>query len=165
MTEISNDSATDTNTETSASLNIEKLYVKDSSFESPNAPKVFGTEQAPQVGVQLGISHAPINPGQGLYEVTLSVTATAKSGETSLFLAEVQQSGIFRIGGVPDAQMSLVLEIGCPNVLLPFVREAINDLVTRGGFPPLLINPINFESLFQQKLARADAGQSAAVTH
>ncbi len=165
MTENSTDAATENNTGTQASLNIEKLYVKDSSFESPNAPNIFGTESAPQVGVQLGISHAPLNPGQGLYEVTLSVTATAKSGETSLFLAEVQQCGIFRIGGVPDAQMQLVLEIGCPNVLLPFVREAINDLVTRGGFPPLLINPINFESLFQQKLARADAGQSAAVTH
>jgi preprotein translocase subunit SecB len=147
------------------SMNIEKLYVKDISFESPQSPQVFGTEQSPEVGVQLGIGHAGLNAEQGLYEVTLSVTATATHGNATMFLAEVKQAGIFRIGGIPKEQLPLVLEIGCPSVLLPFVREAINELVTRGGFPPLLISPINFEALFQDKLARAQAAQQSSATH
>jgi preprotein translocase subunit SecB len=149
------------------SMNIEKLYVKDISFESPQSPRVFGIEQSPEVGIQLGIGHAGLNVEQGLYEVTLSVTATASNGDATLFLAEVKQAGIFRIGGVPKEQLPLVLEIGCPSVLLPFVREAINELVTRGGFPPLLISPVNFEALFQDKLARAQAQatQQASTTH
>lgn len=156
-----------TENETAAppSMNIEKLYVKDISFESPQSPQVFGVEQQPEVGVQLGIGHAGLNAEQGLYEVTLSVTATATNGDATIFLAEVKQAGIFRIGGIPKEQLPLVLEIGCPSVLLPFVREAINELVTRGGFPSLLINPINFEAMFQEKLARAQAAQQDSTTH
>lgn len=156
-----------TENETAAlpSMNIEKLYVKDISFESPQSPQVFGVEQKPEVGVHLGIGHSGLNAEQGLYEVTLSVTATATNGDATIFLAEVKQAGIFRIGGVPQEQLPLVLEIGCPSVLLPFVREAINELVTRGGFPSLLINPVNFEALFQEKLARAQAAQQGSTTH
>lgn len=138
-------------------FNIEKIYVKDSSYEAPNAPQVFLESKAPEVGVQIGVSHQPVSPEQGLHEVVLAVTVTAKAGDKSVFLAEAHQAGLFRIQGVPATELPKALEIACPNVLLPFVRQTINDLVERGGFPQLLINPINFEALYLQKQAGAPA--------
>lgn len=140
-------------------LNVEKIYVKDISYEAPNAPQVFMEQAVPEVGVQLNIGHASLNPGEGLYEVTLSVTVTAKIQDKTMFLAEAQQCGLFRIAGISGADLPMVLEIGCPNILLPFAREVINDLVGKGGFPQLLINPVNFEALYQQKQAAASAQQ------
>lgn len=142
---------TQADTQNQVIFNIEKIYVKDSSYEAPNAPQVFRENRAPEVNVQLGVSHQPVAKDQGIYEVVLAVTVTAKSGESTVFLAETHQAGLFRIQGVPDAEISKALEIACPNVLLPFVRQSINDLVEAGGFPQLLINPINFEALYLQK--------------
>jgi len=130
---------------------LEKLYIKDSSYESPNAPHVFLGSQAPEVGVQLGISHQPIDPQQGLYESVLAVTVTAKQGDKNVFLAEAQQAGLFRLQGLPESEIAKALEIAAPNVLLPFARQAINALVEAGGFPQLLISPVNFEALYLQK--------------
>lgn len=134
-------------------FSLEKVYVKDLSFEAPNTPQVFLEKQAPEVGVQLGIEHNVVDAQQGVYEVLLAVTATAKLGETTVFLAEAKQAGVFRIGGVAAGEMQKVLEISCPNILLPFVREVVNDLVTKGGFPQLLLTPVNFEALYRQKAA------------
>lgn len=134
-------------------FSLEKVYVKDLSFEAPNTPQVFLEKQAPEVGVQLGIEHNVVDAKQGVYEVLLAVTATAKLGEATVFLAEAKQAGVFRIAGVPEAEMPKVLEISCPNILLPFVREVVNDLVTKGGFPQLLLTPVNFEALYRQKAA------------
>lgn len=134
-------------------LNLEKLYVKDISYEAPNAPRVFLEQSAPQVGVQLNIAHDRLDANQNVYEVVLTVTVSAKLAEKTVFHVEVQQAGLFHISGVSDEEMPLVLEIGCPNILLPFVREVVNDLVGKGGFPQLLINPVNFEVLYQQKQA------------
>ncbi|MHB8453789.1 MAG: protein-export chaperone SecB [Acidiferrobacterales bacterium] len=139
-------------------LNVEKIYVKDISYEAPNAPHVFIEQNAPEVGIQLNIGHAPLNSNEGLHEVTLSVTVTAKLQDKIMFLAEAKQCGLFRITGVSGADLPMVLEIGCPNILLPFAREVINDLVGKGGFPQLLINPVNFEALYQQKQV-AESGQ------
>jgi preprotein translocase subunit SecB len=136
---------------------LDKIYVKDSSYEAPHAPQVFLESKAPEVGVQLGVSHQELNKEQGLYEVVLAVTVTAKAGDKSVFLAEAHQAGLFRIHGLPEAELPKALEIACPNVLLPFVRQTINALIESGGFPQLLINPINFESLYLQK-------QQAAAT-
>jgi preprotein translocase subunit SecB len=148
---------TQADTQNQVIFNIEKIYVKDSSYEAPNAPQVFRENRAPEVNVQLGVSHQPVSTDQGIYEVVLAVTVTAKAGESTVFLAETHQAGLFRIQGVPDSEISKALEIACPNVLLPFVRQSINDLVEAGGFPQLLINPINFEALYLQKQAGAPA--------
>ncbi|WP_372522071.1 protein-export chaperone SecB [Sulfuricaulis sp.] len=136
-------------------FNIEKIYIKDISYEAPSVPSAFIQAQnaAAEIGIQLGVEHGVLNPEQGIYEVALTVTATAKREDKNLFLVEVKQAGIFRIGGVEGDTLQRVLEISCAYVLLPFVRETINDLVGKGGFPQLLINPINFETLFDQKQA------------
>lgn len=141
------------NAKTEAVFNLEKIYVKDVSYEAPNAPQVFLEKQAPEVGIQLGVEHTTLNAENGLHEVALSITATAKLKDKTVFLIEVKQAGIFRLQGLPEEDQVKVLEITCPNILLPFVREAINDLAGKGGFPQLLINPINFEALHQQKQA------------
>lgn len=143
------------NPQTAVAFNLEKIYIKDVSFEAPNSPQVFLEKTVPEVNVQLGIEHAVLNANDGLYEVVLAVTTTAKIEDRTVFLAEAHQAGIFRISGVADGEMVKVLEISCPGILLPFVREAINELVVKGGFPQLLINPINFEALFMQKQAAA----------
>jgi len=132
---------------------LEKIYVRDSSYESPNAPDVFLNGKPPEVAVQLSIENRAVAADQGVHEVVLSVTVTAKSEDKTVFLAEVHQAGLFRIQNVPADDLPKVLEIACPNVLLPFVRQAVNDLVEAGGFPQLLISPVNFEALYLQKHA------------
>ncbi|HEX9628030.1 MAG TPA: protein-export chaperone SecB [Acidiferrobacterales bacterium] len=142
-------------------LNLEKIYVKDVSYEAPNAPQVFLEQSAPQVEVQLNIAHSAFNAAQGMHEVVLTVTVTAKLTDKNMFLVELQQAGLFRLNGVPDKELPLVLEIACPNILLPFAREAVNELVGKGGFPQLLINPVNFEMLYQQKQAALQQRQAS----
>ena len=134
-------------------FNVEKIYVKDASYESPNVPHIFTEMQVPQLQVQMNIESNVLNEAEGMFEVVLAVTATAKFQETALFLVEAQQAGLFHVVGVPPRDLPRVLEITCPSILLPFVREAINELVTKGGFPQLLINPVNFEALYEQKHA------------
>jgi preprotein translocase subunit SecB len=136
-------------------FNLEKIYIKDSSFEVPGAPQVFLDATTPEVGVQLGITHHQFNAEQGLYEVVLAVTVTAKHADKTVFLAEAHQAGLFRISGMPEPEMPKVLEIACPNVLLPFVRQVVNHLIESGGFPQLLLSPINFEALYLQKQSAA----------
>jgi preprotein translocase subunit SecB len=130
---------------------LEKIYLRDVSFEAPGAPQVFMEKDAPEVHVQLGVNHRSVNPEQALFEVVLTVGATAKREQKNYFLVEVQQAGVFRISGVQGEALARALEVGCAHVLLPFAREAVNELVTKGGFPQLLINPINFDALFEQK--------------
>lgn len=139
------------------SFNLKKVYIKDISFESPQSPQIFLNEQAPEVDVQMNITHSKLEESD-LYEVVLTITVTAKGGDTNFFLCEVQQAGLFEVTGAYD-EMPMVLEIACPNILLPFVREAISDLVGKGGFPQLLINPINFEALFHQKMTAQQSEQ------
>ncbi len=143
--------------QTEISFNLKKVYVKDISFESPRSPQVFLNEQAPELDVQMNISHSKLDTDD-LYEVVLTITVTAKGVENNFFLCEVQQGGLFEVTGA-DQELPMVLEIACPNILLPFIREAISDLVGKGGFPQLLINPINFEALFQQKMMAQQSGQ------
>lgn len=139
------------------SFNLKKVYVKDISFESPLSPQVFLNDQAPDVDVQMNITHGNIDDSN-LYEVVLTITVTASGGENTFFLCEVQQAGLFEVTGADD-ELPMVLEIACPNILLPFVREAISDLVGKGGFPQLLINPINFEGLYHQKMMAQQSPQ------
>lgn len=143
------------NQEQNIVFNIEKVYIKDVSYEAPGVPHAFTQAQnaAAEIGVQLNLEHTVLNPEQGAHEVVLTVTATAKRENKNIFLVEVKQAGVFRITGVEGDTMQRVLEISCAYVLLPFVRETINELVGKGGFPQLLINPINFEVLYEQKQA------------
>lgn len=129
---------------------IEKLYVKDLSVEVPNAPEVFLEQDAPQVGIQLNTSGRGV--GEGVFEVVLTVTVTAKIGEKTVFLVEVGQAGIFRIMNVPEDQLEPLVAIACPNVLFPYAREAVSDAVVRAGFQPIVLQPVNFEAMYMQRL-------------
>lgn len=138
---------------TDAQFGLERIYIKDISYESPAAPQVFLQQAAPQLDIHLGVQHAAIRPGDGLYEVILTVSVAAKQADKAVFLIEIQQAGLFRVSGINGEALVRALEIGGAYILLPFVREAINDLAGKGGFPQLLINPINFEALYEQKQA------------
>ena len=133
-------------------MSMERVYIKDVSYEAPNAPHVFLEEGQPQTNIQLNISHRAINQESGHFEVVLGITVNAKAGDKTVFLVEIQQAGVFLLQHISQEDMPKLLEIACPNVLLPFAREAINDFVGKGGFPQLLINPVNFEALYMQKL-------------
>jgi preprotein translocase subunit SecB len=132
-------------------FNLERIYIKDVSYESPAAPEVFLQQAAPQLDMQLGVNHAPVASEDSLHEVVLTVTVSANHAGKSVFLIEIQQAGLFRIVGISGEPLERALEISGAYILLPFAREAINDLVGKGGFPQLLINPINFETLYDQK--------------
>ena len=130
---------------------IEKIYVKDLSLEIPNAPNIFLERDTPEINLQLVTKSQGI--GEGLYEVLLTVTVTAKIKDKNMFLVEAQQAGIFRIRNIPAGEIDPVLGIGCPNILFPYLREVVSDIVTRAGFPPVILNPVNFEAIYQQKNA------------
>jgi preprotein translocase subunit SecB len=134
-----------------ATFQIEKVYVKDLSLEIPHAPQVYAEQaQTPQIDVR--IESGELRFQQDYYEVTLSVTITARNGERTLFLVEAVQAGIFALRNVPEADLGPLLGIACPTVLFPYLRETISDVVTRGGFPPLLLTPISFEQLYMQRV-------------
>jgi len=129
---------------------IEKLYVKDVSLEIPNAPQVFLQQAQPQLEVQLASQSSAISDAH--YEVTVTATVTARSGDKTLFLAEATQAGIFAVRNFAKEEIEPLLGIACPNILYPYLRETISDLVTRGGFPPVLLAPVSFEAIYMQKL-------------
>lgn len=128
---------------------IQKLYVKDVSFESPNAPAVFSEQEwTPEINVQLNTESSKL--ADNVVEVVLKITVTATHEEKTAFLVELHQAGVFTLEGFSDEEKGGMLGSYCPNVLFPFAREAINDLVGKGGFPQLLLAPVNFDALYQQ---------------
>jgi preprotein translocase subunit SecB len=141
-------------------LLLQKIYVKDLSFESPKAPLVFTTNVSPQTQLNVRSNAQQVAPDT--QEVTLTITVEAKDKDATLFLAEVAQSGIFLIQGYTPEETSMIVGSFCPNTLYPFAREAISDLVSKGGFPPLLLQPLNFDAIYtqavQERAARAAAG-------
>ena len=139
-------------------FSIEKLYVKDLSLEIPNAPQVFLERNAPQVDIQLHHGSKPVE--DGVYETTLTVTVTAKIGDKTMFLVEATQAGIFVARNIPQQELEPVLAIACPNILFPYVREVISDVVVRAGFPPVVLSPVNFEAIYQAQ--RDQQSQQAA---
>jgi len=136
-----------------AVFQIEKLYVKDLSLEVPNAPQVFMQADSPQLEIQVRNEAAQF--ADGLYEVAVTVTVTARAGEKTCFLAEVAQAGIFTARGIAPADLEPLLAVGCPTILYPYAREAISDLVTRAGFPPVVLQPISFEQMYLQRQQEA----------
>ena len=143
-------------------FSIEKLYVKDISLEIPNAPQVFLERESPQVDIQLHHESQPVE--DGVYQTILTVTVTAKIKEKTMFLVEAGQAGIFVVRNIEAADLEAVLGIACPNILYPYAREVISDLVVRAGFPPVVLNPVNFEALYQaQKQAQTEQSGSPLI--
>ncbi len=144
---------------------IQKVYTKDISFETPNSPAIFTqTEWNPDVNVQLNSRAVALE--DSAHEVVLSVTVTAKLGDKTAYLAEVQQAAIFKIENFPAEQMGHVLGSFCPNILFPYVREAVSDLIARGGFPQMLLAPVNFDAIYAQHMQQqAQAEAEGAAQH
>ena len=142
-------------------ISISKIYLKDFSFESPKAPDVFrSSEWQPQTDLNLRSSHTAIEGEEALHEVVLTITVDAKDGDTTLFLVEVQQAGLFLIDGYEEEEFSAIVGSFCPNILFPYAREAVASVVQKGGFPEFVLQPINFDSLYmqsRQQLAEKEA--------
>jgi preprotein translocase subunit SecB len=136
---------------------IQKIYTKDISFETPNAPKIFTQKWEPALDLNLGTHVQPIE--NSMYEVSLTLTVTVKIADSTAYLVEVNQSGIFSIAGFTEQEMGPMLGSFCPNVLFPYAREVISDLVNKGGFPQLILAPVNFDALYMQHLQQAQAEQ------
>ncbi len=136
-------------------FSIEKIYLKDLSVEVPNAPEVFLETEAP--GMEVNITSAARTVQDGMFEVVLSVTITARIKDKTVFLVEVAQAGVFQIRNVPQADMGPLLGIACPNTLFPYVREAISTVTARAGFQPVLLAPMSFENIYQQQLQQMQA--------
>ena len=142
----------------SPGFGIEKLFLRDVSVEVPNAPEIFTIHDAPLIDIELNNSALPVS--DGYYQVSLQVTVTAKQGEKTAFLVDVTQSGIFALKNVPQEGIEMVLAITCPNVLFPYAREAISDLIVKAGFSSVLLNPINFEALYMQQKEEQASGSA-----
>lgn len=144
-------------------LVLQKIYIKDLSYESPKAPEVFRTNATPQT--QLNIRSSNLDLGSGNVEVTLTMTIESKDKDSTIFLIEIAQAGVFMIDGYSPQERAVLLGSFCPATLYPFAREAISDVVVKGGFPSLLLQPINFDALYAQasKSAAEQAAGGAAV--
>lgn len=137
-------------------FNIEKIYVKDLSLEVPHAPRVFLEQGEPNIEMRIATQSEKLE--DNFYDVSVTVTVTARLGdERVMFLNEVTQNGIFRLENIPEEDMQPLLSIACPNILFPYAREAVSSAITRAGFPPVLLAPINFEALYQQQQEQGNA--------
>lgn len=143
-----------------AQFSIQRIYVKDLSFESPNAPKVFTQSWKPEVGLEVNTRTRSV--GEHLYEAVLTLTVTTKSEDETAFLIEVQQAGLFAIKGLEEAQLQHTLGAFCPNLLFPYAREAVDNLALRGGFPALGLAPVNFEALYADQVKKKASAQEEA---
>lgn len=142
-----------------AQFMIQRIYVKDLSYETPNTPAVFQQQWEPELTLDLNTSNTQLE--NGVFEVVLTVTATVANQKATAFLVEVKQAGIFTIQGAPAPQMDHLLNSFCPNILFPYAREAITSQVIRGSFPQLVLAPINFDALYMQQLAEKQQTQGA----
>jgi preprotein translocase subunit SecB len=146
-----------------AQLNLQRIYLKDVSFEAPGAPQIF--QQQGQPNVELNLSQRVAQIATDTFEVVLSVTATCKVEDKTAYLAEVHQAGVFGLSGFDAAAREAVLSTYCPNVLFPYVRQTVSDLVQNGGFPPFFLQPINFDALYAEQVRRrgeAASGETSA---
>lgn len=158
MTEQANNGADQTQTP-APQFSLQRIYIKDLSFEAPNSPEIFRQEWKPNLSLDLNTKQTSL--GNDMYEVVLTLSATVKSEEQVAFIAEVQQAGIFLIQGFEPAAMSHSLGAFCPTILFPYAREALDNLVIRGSFPALMLSPVNFDALYMQEMQRQQAAQGA----
>jgi len=143
-----------------AQFQLQKIYLKDASFELPNAPQVF--QEDGQVEIKMNLAQKVENLAEDVHEVNLTVTVTATIGEKTAYLAEVQQAGIFSIIGLNEQSQHAAINTLCPHTLFPYARRVITDLVADGGFPPLVLQPINFEQIYAQRMQEAQAQANGA---
>jgi preprotein translocase subunit SecB len=136
---------------------LQNLYVKDASFEAPNGPNIPADQWNPQFGLNMNTAGATV--AQDMHEVVLTITLEAKIGDKVAYLVEVKQAGLFLIRGYDLEQTRQIIGAFCPNVLFPYARQSVSDLILRGGFPPFLLPPVNFDALFQQSMAQQAAQQ------
>lgn len=159
-----NDQAAVTNQESEAQFLIQRIYMKDLSFETNNTPAIFQQKWEPELSLDLNTKHTLLE--QDVYEVVLKVTATVKNQNETAFLVEIDQAGIFTIKGAPEQQLDHILGSFCPNILFPYAREAITSEVVRGSFPQLVLAPINFDALYAQQMEEKKKNQeSEGQTH
>ncbi|PID42614.1 MAG: protein-export chaperone SecB [Gammaproteobacteria bacterium] len=144
---------------------LQRIYIKDVSFESPNSPEIFQGEWSPKVSLDLNSSNRKLTDTQ--HEVVIALTVTAKVGEKTAFIVEIQQAGVFMINGIEGPQLGQTLGAFCPNILFPYAREAIDNLVNKGSFPPLMLAPVNFDVIYAEALRRkqAEAGEQQDTAH
>jgi len=144
-------------------LVLQKIYVKDVSYEAPNAPQIFQEvgENDLQPQVQLNLGQKAVELGNDMYEVVLSLTLTCTLGERTAYLAEVQQAGVFGIAGFSEEDRAGIINSYCPNLLFPYARQMLSSLVLEGGFPPFLLQPINFDALYAEQQRRILSGSAA----
>jgi preprotein translocase subunit SecB len=148
--------------QTQPTFSIEKVFVKDISLEIPNSPQVFLEREAPTVDIQLHHNSSQVD--EGVYQTVLTVTVTAKVKDKTMFLVEVGQAGVFVIRNIPAGELDAVLGIACPNILFPYAREVVADTTVRAGFPPVVLNPVNFESIYQQAVQQQQAAAPQIIT-
>jgi len=156
-------------TETKQQFAIQKLYVKDVSFESPSSPKSFSYKKW-DPKIDLNLTNKQTHIDADMYEAVLSITATVSIEDETAFLVEVHQAGLFQIAGFEEEQKSYLMGSQCMNILFPYAREVISDMSVRGGYPPLIMSPVNFDALYQQHLQQkqeeqGEATEAAEVTH
>jgi preprotein translocase subunit SecB len=149
----------ETNTAGEKQFAIQKIYTKDISFETPNSPKIFTQKWEPSLDINLGTNVEPLE--NSMYEVALTITVTVKIADTTAYLVEVIQAGIFSVDGFSDQEMGPMLGSFCPNILFPYAREAISDIVNKGGFPQLILAPVNFDALYMQHLQQSQQSAEA----
>ena len=136
-------------------FNIQRIYLKEASLEQPNSPAILLEQDAPNVEIQLGLGGEQV--ADGLFEVTVTATATTKIGERTVFLVEAKQAGIFEIRNLPEDQMNGVMGVACPQIIYPYLRGNVADTITRAGFPPVHLAEINFQAMYEQQLQAAAA--------
>lgn len=142
---------------------IQRIYLKDLSFETPNTPAIFATQGEASVNIDLNSSAARVD--ESVYEVVLSLTVTSKLADKVAYLVEVKQAGIFTLSGFNETDLNGMLHSFCPNILFPYVREAISDVVSKGSFPQLILAPINFEAVYAQHLKQQAASPEKEAVH
>ena len=147
--------AEQSNPQAGKQFSIQKIYVKDMSFETPNSPAIFTQDWRPEINLELNSQANKVT--EGVHEVVLSLTVTAKLGDNTAYLAEVQQAGIFTLQGFEEPELRPMLGAFCPGTLYPYARESVSDLVARGGFPQLVLAPINFDALYAEQVQKLRA--------
>ena len=141
---------------------IQRVYLKEASLEQPNSPAILLEQEQPAVDIQLGVEAG--QAADGVYEVCVTATVTTKIKDKTVFLAEVKQAGIFEIRNVPQDQMQAVMGIACPQIVYPYLRANVSDVITRGGFPPVHLAEINFQAMYEQQQAAQQPQASSIIT-
>jgi len=147
-------------------FNIQRVYLKEASLEQPNSPAILLEQEQPAVEITLHISAEQLAQQPGIHEVTVAATVQTKIKDKTLFLAECKQAGIFEIRNLPNDQMAPVINVVCPQIIYPYLRGNVSDLIVRGGFPPVHLAEINFQAMYEQQQAQQQAqGAQAPAIH